>query len=78
MATFKKQTDNCTVNVVRANIEIDCLTFADVLAILTRDIGAAKKQNNFKNKLQRKSRSLYFFETTEYMICIKQAPKDCT
>lgn len=55
----------------RTNIKIDCLAFADDLAILTHDIAAAQKQIELLKEIAEKVGLQISFEKTKYMTCDK-------
>lgn len=59
----------------RTNIKVDCLAFADDLAILTRDIDTAQKQIEILKEIADKVGLQISFEKTEFMTCLKTAPK---
>lgn len=59
----------------RSDIKVDCLAFADDLAILTRDVTTAQKQIEILKEVAEKVGLQISFEKTEYMTCNKQAPK---
>lgn len=66
---------NQSIKLGRTKIEIDCLAFADDLAILTRDIHTAQKQIEILKEVAERVRLQISFDKTKYMTCIKQAPK---
>lgn len=66
---------NQSITLGRTKIEIDCLAFADDLAILTRDIHTAQKQIEILKEVAERVRLQISFDKTEYMTCIKEAPK---
>ena len=59
----------------RTNIKVDCLAFADDLAILARDVDTAQKQIEILKETAEKVGLQISFEKTEYMTCLKTAPK---
>ena len=63
------------ISLGRTDIKIDCLAFADDLAILARDIPTAQKQIEILKEIAEKVGLQVSFEKTEYMTCLKTAPK---
>ena len=59
----------------RTNIKVDCLAFADDLAILARDTATAQKQIEILKEIAGKVGLQISFEKTEYMTNMKSAPK---
>ncbi|KAL1451182.1 hypothetical protein WDU94_003467 [Cyamophila willieti] len=59
----------------RKDLEIDCLAFADDLAILSEDINDAIKQINNLKEVAEKAGLEISFEKTEYITDVDQAPK---
>lgn len=59
----------------RTNIKVDCLAFADDLAILARDTTTALKQIEILKEVAEKVGLQISFEKTEYMSNVKSAPK---
>lgn len=59
----------------RTNVKVDCLAFADDLAILTRDTATAQKQIEILKEIAEKVGLQISFEKTEYMANLKHAPK---
>ena len=51
----------------RTNIKVDCLAFADDLAILARDTATAQKQIEILKEIAEKVGLQISFEKTEYM-----------
>ena len=63
------------ITVGRGKLAIDCLAFADDLAILTCDVSKAQKQIELLKESVEEVGFQISFEKTEYMTCNKQAPK---
>ena len=58
----------------RGKLEIDCLAFADDLAILTHDVPTAQKQIEILQETAQRVGLQISFEKTEYITCNKEAP----
>ncbi|KAI5714466.1 hypothetical protein M8J77_000221 [Diaphorina citri] len=58
----------------RDNLEVDCLAFADDLAILAENLEDATKQINILKETAEKARLQISFEKTEYLTNVREAP----
>ncbi|KAI5720012.1 hypothetical protein M8J77_000651 [Diaphorina citri] len=63
------------IGVKKDNLDIDCLAFADDLAIFADDITSAIKQIEILKEIAEKTGLQISFEKTEFITTIKRAPK---
>lgn len=63
------------ISLGRGKLKIDCLAYADDLAILTRDTITAQKQIELLKEIAENIGLQISFEKTKYITCNKQAPK---